>query len=64
MGLILQVNTMEFCDLKCKYAQWPEELSDGSKSCRTFVGLWCKLKKRIVHKNAPCKDKKDKKNAK
>jgi hypothetical protein len=23
------------------------------------VGLWCKLKNRIVHKNAPCADKQD-----
>ena len=50
---------MKFCDLKCKYADWPEELSDGSKSCRTFIGLWCKLKNRIVHKNAPCEEKKE-----
>jgi hypothetical protein len=48
---------MQFCDLKCKHADWPDKLSDGSGSCRTFVGLWCKLKKKIVHKNAPCADK-------
>jgi len=50
---------MKFCDLKCKHARWPEELADGSKSCRTFIGLWCRLKNRIVHKNAPCPDKQE-----
>jgi len=46
-----------FCDLKCKYAEWPDEIQDGSKSCRTFIGLYCKKKKTIVYKNAPCKEK-------
>jgi hypothetical protein len=50
---------MKFCDLRCKHAEWPKALSDGSKSCRTFVGLWCRLKKHIVHKNAPCADKEE-----
>jgi hypothetical protein len=48
---------MKWCDLKCKYAEWPDEFQDGS--CRTFVGLYCKKKKMVVYKNQPCKDKKD-----
>ncbi len=51
---------MEFCDLECKYAKFPDaESVDGSGSCRTFVALYCKLKKRLVHKNQPCRDKKN-----
>lgn len=50
---------MKFCDLKCKYAEWPKDLSDGSKSCHTFVGLWCELKNKTVYKNAPCSDKEE-----
>ncbi len=30
---------------------------DGSGSCRTFVAIRCALKKTLVHKNMPCKDK-------
>lgn len=30
---------------------------DGSGSCRTFVAIRCALKKSLVHKNMPCKDK-------
>ncbi|HET6515985.1 MAG TPA: hypothetical protein VFG09_12550 [Thermodesulfovibrionales bacterium] len=53
---------MDFCDLDCKYACFPESDSvDGSRSCRTFVALYCKLKKRLVHKNVPCREKRDKK---
>jgi hypothetical protein len=49
---------MEFCDLKCRYADWPKtEASDGSGSCRTFQAISCNKKGRLVHKNAPCPDK-------
>lgn len=49
---------MDFCDLECKYAFFPESDSvDGSRSCRTFVALYCALKKRLVHKNMSCSDK-------
>lgn len=48
----------KFCDLKCRHAAWPEnEAVDGSGSCRTFAALYCGLKKRLVHKNSPCRDK-------
>lgn len=49
---------MEFCDLDCKYAQFPEsDAVDGSRSCRTFIALKCSLKKKLVHKNLPCMEK-------
>ncbi|RJR38528.1 MAG: hypothetical protein C4576_22200 [Desulfobacteraceae bacterium] len=49
---------MEFCDLKCRYADWPkDDALDGSGSCRTFQALFCLKKKRTVHKNAPCAEK-------
>jgi hypothetical protein len=48
----------EFCDLMCAYAKTPTETAiDGAGSCRTFVALYCDLKKSLVHKNMPCKKK-------
>jgi len=53
---------MDYCGLECKYAGFPrEDAIDGSRSCRTFVALYCRKKKNYVHKNAPCKDKKERK---
>jgi len=50
---------MDFCDLECRYAEFPrEDALDGSRSCRTFAALYCRKKKSYVHKNAPCRDKK------
>ena len=49
---------MEFCDLNCRFARWPEdEAVDGSGSCRTFQAIFCRKKELLVHKNAPCRDK-------
>ena len=49
---------MEFCDLNCEYASWPEKDSlDGSKSCRTFQAIFCEKKNRHVQKNMPCDEK-------
>ena len=46
---------IKFCDLRCEHAEFPkQEAIDGSKSCRTFIGLWCKELKKYVTKNAPC----------
>jgi len=45
---------MKFCDLTCKYARFPDKLSDGSLSCRTFIGLYCGKLKKIVPKNGKC----------
>ncbi len=52
-----QTEEIKFCDLECKYASFPDKLSDGSKTCRTFVALYCKKMKRLVYKNASCKSK-------
>jgi hypothetical protein len=46
---------MDFCDLRCQYAEFPKtDAIDGSGSCRTFVGLYCTLKKTLVMKNKIC----------
>jgi hypothetical protein len=51
---------MNFCDLGCKFAALPKsEAIDGSGSCRTFIALYCKKKKSLVHKNLPCAQKQD-----
>jgi hypothetical protein len=50
---------MEFCDMNCKYAEWPgNDALDGSASCRTFQAIFCKKKKMVVYKNGPCMEKK------
>jgi hypothetical protein len=49
---------MDFCDMTCRHASWPKEGAlDGSGSCRTFQALYCGKKKRLVQKNAPCREK-------
>ena len=45
---------MKFCDLTCKYARFPDELSDGSFSCRTFIALYCEKLNKLVEKNGRC----------
>lgn len=46
---------VNFCDLMCQYAETPkDDAIDGSGSCRTFIALYCTLKKSLVHKNMPC----------
>ena len=48
----------DFCDLTCRHAAVPKETAlDGSGSCRTFVALYCKRRKTLVHKNQPCSKK-------
>jgi hypothetical protein len=46
---------MKYCDLYCEHAAWPNELMDGSKSCRTFIALYCRRLEWIVEKNTPCR---------
>lgn len=51
-------HTQDFCDLDCKYASFPKsDAVDGSRSCRTFIALFCEKKKGLVHKNLPCAEK-------
>ncbi len=52
---------MDFCDLMCRFAETPKESGvDGAGSCRTFVALYCRRKKSLVHKNLPCSTKEQK----
>ncbi len=56
------MNKVEFCDLECKYARFPKsDAVDGSRSCGTFVAPHCLRRKKLVHKNLPCRDKVGKK---
>ncbi len=49
---------MQFCDLKCRFAAWPEKGAlDGSGSCMTFQAIYCRKKNRAVHKNRVCPEK-------
>ncbi|MCX5811923.1 MAG: hypothetical protein NT178_05180 [Proteobacteria bacterium] len=49
---------LNFCDIMCVYAQMPRDTAvDGAGSCRTFVALYCDIKKSLVHKNMPCMQK-------
>ena len=51
-----------YCDLSCRYAEMPKDQDiDGAGSCRTFVALYCRQKKSLVHKNLPCNKKLPKK---
>ena len=53
---------MEFCDLNCRHATWPQkEALDGSGSCRVFQAIHCAKKSRHVHKNMPCHEKEKRK---
>jgi len=59
MNNIKKIKDVNFCDLMCAYARLPGESAlDGSGSCRTFIALYCDLKKSIVAKNMPCSRKK------
>ncbi|MDQ7830409.1 MAG: hypothetical protein RDU30_01625 [Desulfovibrionaceae bacterium] len=54
------MDSIGFCDLGCRYASWPQKDGiDGSGSCRTFVALYCSLKDRPVHKNMPCRERRE-----
>jgi hypothetical protein len=45
---------MDFCDLSCKYASFPtSEAVDGSRSCRTFIALYCKKEEVLSTRTFP-----------
>ncbi|MBT3231733.1 MAG: hypothetical protein HN356_02870 [Calditrichaeota bacterium] len=46
---------MKYCDLTCEHARWPDKLADGSKTCRTFIALYCEKLDMLVDKNGTCK---------
>lgn len=59
MSDINKISKLNFCDLMCAHARLPKETAlDGSGSCRTFIALYCNLRKSIVPKNMPCSKKK------
>jgi coproporphyrinogen III oxidase-like Fe-S oxidoreductase len=46
---------IKFCDLRCEYARFPEKNDiDGSRSCRTYLAIWCTELNAYTTKNAPC----------
>lgn len=46
---------IKFCDLRCEFARFPKDDDvDGSRSCRTYMALWCTQLNEYVTKNAPC----------
>jgi hypothetical protein len=46
---------IKFCDMRCEQADFArDDAIDGSKSCRTFIAIWCKKLEKHVTKNAPC----------
>ena len=50
-----ELGGMRYCDFTCQYAQAPEQLADGSRSCMTFTGIWCAQLERLVYKSSVCK---------
>jgi hypothetical protein len=53
-----KIGQRDFCDLMCVHARLPKEQGiDGSGSCRTFIAVYCRLKKSFVPKNAACGEK-------
>jgi len=46
---------IKFCDMRCEYARFPkDEDIDGSRSCQTYLAIWCEKLQEYVTKNAPC----------
>jgi hypothetical protein len=51
------VNTskIKFCDMRCEHAKFPQDDDiDGSRSCQTYLAIWCSQLKEYTTKNAPC----------
>jgi hypothetical protein len=44
-----------FCDMKCEFARFPQNDDiDGSRSCQTYLAIWCSQLEQYTTKNAPC----------
>jgi hypothetical protein len=51
----VKTSRIKFCDMRCEYAKFPQDADiDGSKSCKTYLAIWCDKLKEYVTKNAPC----------
>ena len=46
---------IKFCDMHCEHARFPESNDiDGSRSCQTYLAIWCVQLQAYTTKNAPC----------
>ncbi len=46
---------IKFCDMRCEHARFPSDDDiDGSRSCQTYLAIWCDQLKTYTTKNAPC----------
>ncbi len=46
---------IKFCDMNCEHARFPKvEDIDGSRSCQTYLAVWCQELQQYVTKNSPC----------
>jgi len=51
----VRTSQIKFCDMRCKHARFPKDSDiDGSRSCHTYLAIWCEQLKEYVTKNAPC----------
>lgn len=51
----VETSRIRFCDMRCEFAEFPKDRDvDGSRSCRTYLAIWCTQLKEYVTKNAPC----------
>jgi hypothetical protein len=51
----VHTSRLKWCDPRCEHASFPkEEAIDGSKSCQTYLALYCNVLKEYVTRNAPC----------
>ncbi|MFZ0389390.1 MAG: hypothetical protein WAN36_02940 [Calditrichia bacterium] len=51
----VKTGRIKFCDLRCEHAAFPDSSDvDGSRSCRTYLALWCRQLDEYVTRNAPC----------
>jgi hypothetical protein len=46
---------IKFCDMRCEFARFPQDDDiDGSRSCQTYLAIWCTKLEEYTTKNAPC----------
>ena len=51
----VKTSRIKFCDLRCEFARFPlKDDVDGSRSCQTYLALWCEKLQSYTTKNAPC----------
>lgn len=51
----ISTSKIRWCDPRCEYSQFPEKGDiDGSRSCQTYLALYCSKLNTYVTRNAPC----------